>query len=126
MVSRQRMAFFFVTSILVVLAAPSIPFFNSNIDKSAMGQESSSSGDINNTSSANENTRDEVLNDTFQVLPDASPPLILDGSLKVEKVIEGLRSPTSMVFLDHDSLLILEKNGNVRYVSDGVLQPNPI
>jgi glucose/arabinose dehydrogenase len=126
MFRRQRMVFFSMTAILVILAAPSIPFFYSDIDNSAMGQESSSSGDVNNTSRANENTSDEVLNDTFQVLPDASPPMILDGSLKVEKVIEGLQSPTSMVFLDHDSLLILEKNGNVRYVSDGVLQPNPI
>ena len=126
MVTRQWIAFFLMTAILVVLAAPSILFFYWDVDNRAMGQESSSSGNVDSTSSVNEDSSDNVLNDTFQVLPDPSPPMILDGSLKVEKVIEGLQNPTSMAFLDHDDILILEKNGSVRFVSDGVLQPNPI
>ena len=66
-------------------------------------------------------------NDTFSVLPDRSPPTILDAGLKVEKVISGLVLPTSMAFLDYDDILILQKdNGMVRLVSNGVLQPNPV
>jgi glucose/arabinose dehydrogenase len=45
----------------------------------------------------------------------------------VEKVAEGLAMPTSMVFLDEDDLLILQKdNGRVRQILDGALQENPI
>ena len=63
----------------------------------------------------------------FQVLPDSNPPSISDSSLKAEKVITGLESPTSMAFSDDGGdIIILEKNGRVRLVSDGVLQPNPI
>jgi len=66
-------------------------------------------------------------NDTFRVLPDPRPPSISDTRLKVEKVIEGLALPTSMQFLDHDDILILQKdNGRVRIVSNGVLQPDPV
>lgn len=31
-----------------------------------------------------------------------------------------------MAFLDHDDIVILEKNGKVRLVSNGTLQPNPV
>src|SRR5919197_1892235 len=65
-------------------------------------------------------------NHTFQVLPDLSPPRISDASLKAEKVITGLQMPTSMKFVDHDKIVILEKNGKVRLVSNGTLQPQPI
>jgi aldose sugar dehydrogenase len=66
-------------------------------------------------------------NDTFQALPDQNPPKILDSGLKVEKVISGLDKPTSMAFLDHDVILILQKdNGMVRLVSNGHLQPSPV
>jgi glucose/arabinose dehydrogenase len=64
--------------------------------------------------------------DTFQILPDSNPPRISDASLKAEKVITGLESPTSMAFSDQDDIVILEKNGRVRLVSNGVLQPNPV
>src|SRR5215218_5046328 len=66
-------------------------------------------------------------NNTFQVLPDPTPPTLSDPNIRVEKVIAGLESPTSMAFLDHDDIVILQKdNGRVRLVSNGVLQPNPI
>jgi glucose/arabinose dehydrogenase len=64
--------------------------------------------------------------DTFEILPDSNPPSFSDESLNAEKVITGLESPTSMAFLDHDDIIILEKNGRVRLVSNGALQPNPI
>lgn len=127
MVRKQRIVFFFISAILVALAAPSIPFRFWEIDNNGLVQESFSSTNDNTTSGSNADRNDNVYNDTFQVLPDPSPPTILDGSLRVEKVLEGLQSPTSMVFLDHDDILILQKdNGSVRLVSNGVLQPNPI
>jgi aldose sugar dehydrogenase len=53
-------------------------------------------------------------------------PTIKDSSLKVERVIQGLSFPTSMLFLDSDHILVLEKDGNVRLVSGGTLQPQPV
>lgn len=70
---------------------------------------------------------DSPGNGTFRVLPDLNPPKLSDAGLKVEKVIEGLSAPTSMAFLDHDDILILQKNdGRVRLVSNGILQPDPV
>src|ERR671919_2290570 len=49
-----------------------------------------------------------------------------DPSLGVESFVEGLSSPTSMAFLDNDNILILEKEGQVRLVSNGELAPEPV
>ena len=51
---------------------------------------------------------------------------INDPNLSVELFIEGLSSPTSMAFLDNNNILILEKEGQVRLVSNGILQEQPI
>jgi glucose/arabinose dehydrogenase len=50
-----------------------------------------------------------------------------DSNLKAELIVEkGLSSPTSMVFLDENNILVLEKNsGEVRLVSNGILQEKP-
>jgi glucose/arabinose dehydrogenase len=52
--------------------------------------------------------------------PDENPPL------NVELVAKGLSSPTSMSFIDNNNLLVLEKNGQVRLISNGVLQKQPV
>jgi hypothetical protein len=40
---------------------------------------------------------------------------------------EGLSSPTSMAFIDNNNILVLEKNsGEVRLVSNGILQKVPV
>jgi aldose sugar dehydrogenase len=53
-------------------------------------------------------------------------PVLHDGTLAVELIAQGLNSPTSMQFLDDDTLLVLEKNmGQVRVVLDGKLQQAP-
>src|SRR3712207_6898690 len=58
-------------------------------------------------------------------LHDALP--ISDSSIRVEKVVTGLETPTSMAFLDNDDIIITQKdNGMVRLVSNGILQPQPI
>jgi aldose sugar dehydrogenase len=49
------------------------------------------------------------------------------NTLKVEDfVAQGLSSPTSMAFIDRNNLLVLEKAGQVRLVSNGILQKQPV
>jgi aldose sugar dehydrogenase len=53
-------------------------------------------------------------------------PSIIDSALNVKAVVEGLSSPTSMIFLDDNNMLILEKDGQVRLVANGILQEQPV
>jgi glucose/arabinose dehydrogenase len=54
-------------------------------------------------------------------------PSVNDARLTVEQVAGGLISPTTMAFLDEDTILVLEKdNGTVRVIEDGELQPEPL
>jgi len=74
-----------------------------------------------------DDTGGDGSNDTFSVLPDSNPPKLKDPNLRVEKLLSGLAKPTSMAFLDHDDILILQKdNGLVRRVSNGTLEPQPL
>jgi aldose sugar dehydrogenase len=59
-------------------------------------------------------------------LPIAIAQSVNDPSLNVESFVEGLNSPTSMAFLDGNNIMILEKDGLVRLVSNGQLQPQPV
>jgi glucose/arabinose dehydrogenase len=125
MVTKQTIIFFLTAPVLVAGSSISFSFWGMNGDSRLIHQ-ASLSGNSNNTVTATD-VINSIFNDTFQVLPDPNPPRILDGSLRAEKVIAGLESPTSMAFLDHDDILIVQKdNGRVRLVSNGVLQPNPI
>ena len=59
--------------------------------------------------------------------PNMSGAVILDSDLNVELVSRGLKSPTSMVFLGPNDILVLEKNeGTVRMVMNGTLLPEPL
>ena len=49
-----------------------------------------------------------------------------DPNLGVESFVEGLSSPTSMAFLNNENILVLEKEGQVRLVSNGELAPEPV
>jgi glucose/arabinose dehydrogenase len=53
-------------------------------------------------------------------------PQINDPHLKIDVVAKGLASPTSMVFLNTTDMLVLEKDGNVRRVTNGILQEKPV
>jgi glucose/arabinose dehydrogenase len=53
-------------------------------------------------------------------------PTLKDPNLQVESFVSGLASPTSMLFLDENNILVLEKDGNVRLVGNGVLQDEPL
>jgi aldose sugar dehydrogenase len=51
---------------------------------------------------------------------------VSDQNLNVESFVEGLNSPTSMAFLDSNNILVLEKDGLVRLISNGQLQSQPV
>ncbi len=54
-------------------------------------------------------------------------PTIEDPLIKVELVVSGLSSPTSMAFVDSQNILVLEKNsGEVKLVSNDELKKDPI
>jgi aldose sugar dehydrogenase len=56
----------------------------------------------------------------------ASAQSVTDPNLGVESFVEGLSSPTSMAFLDNENVLVLEKEGQVRLISNGELAPEPV
>src|ERR687886_1328504 len=56
----------------------------------------------------------------------AAPSITQDPNLKVKTLVNGLDSPTSMAFIDNNNILVLEKGGQVRLVSNGALQDNPV
>jgi glucose/arabinose dehydrogenase len=49
-----------------------------------------------------------------------------DPSLRLELVASGLSLPTSMAFVAPDDILVLDKEGAVRRVQNGVLLPAPV
>jgi len=56
----------------------------------------------------------------------AAPSITKDPKLKVETLAKGLSSPTSMAFIDTSNILVSEKDGQVRLVSNGVLEDKPV
>jgi aldose sugar dehydrogenase len=56
----------------------------------------------------------------------ATPSITKDPNLKVQTLVNGLDSPTSMAFIDNNNILVLEKGGQVRLVSNGILQDKPV
>ena len=58
---------------------------------------------------------------------ESTVPAVADPALRVEDVVGGLERPTTMAFLDQDTILVLEKDrGTVRVVENGVLQDEPL
>ena len=126
---KQIIIFFLMTAALLVIAQSiALSIWEVHKNKNRLVQKTSLSQDENNNvipvqlGSINTTTTT-----TFQVLPDPSPPSLSDPNIRVEKVVAGLESPTSMAFLDSDDIIITQKdNGIVRLVLNGVLQPQPI
>jgi aldose sugar dehydrogenase len=58
--------------------------------------------------------------------PALAQPTISVPNLTAELVLDGLSSPTSIAFLDENNILLLEKEGSVRLISNGQLQPEPV
>jgi len=115
-----------VAAALVASPTISLSFCQSNVNSRFAHGATLSAESSNNSSLSSSINNNNNNNHSFQVLPDETPPRISDSSLKVEKVITGLNTPTSMAFSDHGDIVILEKDGMVRLVTNGVLQPNPI
>ena len=126
---KQTIIFFLMTAALLIIAQSiALSIWEVHENKKRLVQKTSLSQDENNNvipvqlGSINSTTTN-----TFQVLPDPSPPSLSDPNIRVEKVLAGLESPTSMAFLDSDDIIITQKdNGIVRLVLNGVLQPQPI
>jgi aldose sugar dehydrogenase len=54
-------------------------------------------------------------------------PIINDSNLKAELVFKGLKSPTSMVFLGPNDILVLEKDqGTVQRIINGNMPAQPL
>lgn len=51
---------------------------------------------------------------------------VKDPNLVVETFVEGMPNATSMSFLNPENILVLQRDGAVRLVSDGQLLPKPI
>jgi aldose sugar dehydrogenase len=61
--------------------------------------------------------------------PAMSGPQILNvegGKIRVVPVATGLFHPWSLAFMDARSILVTERNGRLRMIRDGVLDPEPI
>ena len=129
---RKRATIVFSIIAIAAIGGMSIPLgysgLISSLDISANGSSVlSPMQDNNNNSSSgnndNSNSTSTASEGNFRVIEDSSLPRVNDANLRVEKVIEGMASLTSMAFLDNDDLLILQKdNGIVRHVSNGTLQ----
>ena len=66
---------------------------------------------------------------SFQIsspAPALAQPSISEPNLTAELVLDGLSSPTSIAFLDENNILLLEKEGSVRLISNGQLQSQPV
>src|SRR5579884_1792932 len=71
-------------------------------------------------------THNDNNNNMVQMPVATSGPSVNDPHLKVEQFVNGLKSPTTMAFLDQHRILVLEKDsGTVRMIVDGKLQPEP-
>lgn len=124
---KQTIIFFLMAAGLITCPSMAFSFSGQGGNYDTLLERVSLSGGENNNNVVTAQLSGGTSDGTFQVLPDPSPPSISDPNVRVEKVISGLDSPTSMAFLDNDDIIITQKDdGKVRLVSNGVLQPQPI
>src|SRR5688572_18048023 len=123
---KQTIIFFLMAAALIIGPSIALSFWGVH-DNNRLLQKASLSVEENNNNIITAQLSSGSSNNTFQVLPDPTPPSISDPNIRVEKVITGLEMPTSMAFLDNDDIIITQKeNGQLRLVSNGILQPQPI
>ena len=127
---RKQTIIFFLMAAVALITCPSIAFSFSGLSENnnrLLEKYSLSGAENNDNNVISVQLSSGASSNTFQVLPDPAPPSISDPNITVQKVISGLQSPTSMAFLDNDSIIITQKDdGKVRLVSNGILQPQPI
>src|SRR5215213_267103 len=124
---KQTIIFFLMAAGFITCPSMAFVFSGLSVNYNTHFKSVSLSGGENNSNVVTAQLSGSTSNSTFQVLPDPSPPSISDPNVRIERVISGLDSPTSMAFLDNDEIIITQKDdGKVRLVSNGVLQPQPI
>jgi glucose/arabinose dehydrogenase len=90
---------------------------------------SSSSSSSSNSQSSSLSPSSRQQQQEREIVAAGEPSIIGSekNNLKVENfVAQGLSSPTSMAFVDPSNLLVLQKGGQVRLVSNGILQKQPV
>src|SRR5919106_1060740 len=99
-----------ITTLLIAIFAP-------NIEYLVFGQEEDGDESIEgeqNIPDVNAAIGDETTN-------------IIDTTLRVETVTEGLEFPTTMAFLGPEDFLVLEKEkGTVQRIKNGIMLPEPV
>lgn len=58
--------------------------------------------------------------------PPAATPFIIDVPYAVDTLATGLRNPWSIAFLPGGDMLLTEKNGGLRVIRNGTLDPEPV
>jgi aldose sugar dehydrogenase len=76
---------------------------------------------IINSSSLNESNSSSFISQLNSSNNKIKMPQITDSNLTVEVVVDGLNMPTTMAFLGKDDFLILQKNGSLVRVVDGMV-----
>lgn len=63
-----------------------------------------------------------------QSIPYALAQVLKDNNLALHKMYSNFSSPTGIAFIDDNpgNFLVIEKNGDVRWVSNGTVRPSPI
>ena len=84
-------------------------------------QLSSQQNTITNNSSLGESNSSSSISYSSNNNNNITLPQVKDPNLTVEVVVDGLNMPTTMAFLDKDDFLILQKNGSLVRIVDGVL-----
>jgi glucose/arabinose dehydrogenase len=70
--------------------------------------------------------RDGIRDAFVARVPAIEQRVLEDPALRVVQVAAGFAAPMAMAFLGADDLLVLEKDGRVRRVTAGVLDPDPM
>jgi glucose/arabinose dehydrogenase len=88
----------------------------SNLQSSSSSQQDST---VNNSTLGKINSNSSISYSSISSTP--TLPQIIDPNLTVEVVADGLNMPTTMAFLAKDDFLILQKNGSLVRIVDGIL-----
>jgi glucose/arabinose dehydrogenase len=98
-----------------IMTTSTINFFKTSL------QSSSQHDFIINSSSFNESISSSSLSQSNSSSNKIKMPQLTDSNLTVEVVVDGLNMPTTMAFLGKDDFLVLQKNGSLVRVIDGVV-----
>ena len=89
----------------------------SNLQSSSSSSQQDST--VNNSTLGKINSNSSISYSSISSTP--TLPQIIDPNLTVEVVADGLNMPTTMAFLGKDDFLILQKNGSLVRIVDGIL-----